>query len=152
MEKTPKILITTRMKACKHALQFANCLTGVIPNLHFYSRKNYDITTIIKFCKNREFTDIIVLNENRKVVNGMLLIHLPEGPTAYFKLSNVVLSEQIKGHGTPTSHFPEVILNNFNTRLGHTIGRMLGSMFPQKPQFLGRRVVTFHNQRDFIFF
>jgi len=82
----------------------------------------------------------------------MLLVHLPEGPTAYFKLSSVILPQEIKGHGTPTSHLPEVILNNFNTRLGHTIGRMLGALFPQQPQFKGRRVVTFHNQRDFIFF
>jgi hypothetical protein len=45
-----------------------------------------------------------------------------------------------------------VILNNFNTRLGHRVGRMLGSLFHQIPNFKGRRVVTFHNQRDFIFF
>lgn len=47
---------------------------------------------------------------------------------------------------------PEVILNNFNTRLGHSIGRLLASLFPHDPQFNGRQVVTFHNQRDFIFF
>lgn len=29
--------------------------------------------------------------------------------------------------------------------------RQLASLFPQAPQFRGRRVVTFHNQRDFIF-
>ena len=57
-----------------------------------------------------------------------------------------------KGHGTLTSHKPELILNNFTTRLGHTIGRMLASVFPHDPNFVGRRVVTFHNQRDFIFF
>jgi ribosome production factor 1 len=44
------------------------------------------------------------------------------------------------------------VLNNFNTRLGRRVGRMLGSLFHQEPQFRGRRVATFHNQRDFIFF
>ena len=29
---------------------------------------------------------------------------------------------------------------------------MLNSLFPQKADFEGRRVVTFHNQRDYIFF
>ena len=29
---------------------------------------------------------------------------------------------------------------------------MIQSLFPQAPNFGGRRVVTFHNQRDFIFF
>lgn len=84
--------------------------------------------------------------------DGLWLIHLPEGPTAYFKLSNFRQGRHIKGHGRPTSHKPEVILNHFTTRLGHTVGRMLAALFPQDPQFVGRRVVTFHNQRDFIFF
>jgi len=29
---------------------------------------------------------------------------------------------------------------------------MLASLFPQVPEFVGRQVATFHNQRDFIFF
>ena len=45
-----------------------------------------------------------------------------------------------------------MILNHFDTRLGRRTGRFLGSMFPHAPQFEGRQVVTFHNQRDFIFF
>lgn len=38
------------------------------------------------------------------------------------------------------------------TRLGHSVGRMLASLFHFEPQFKGRKVVTFHNQRDYIFF
>lgn len=29
---------------------------------------------------------------------------------------------------------------------------MIASLFPQDPNFRGRQVATFHNQRDFIFF
>lgn len=64
----------------------------------------------------------------------------------------VVLCGVLQGHGRPSSHRPELVLNNFNTRLGRRVGRMLGSLFHQEPQFRGRRVATFHNQRDFIFF
>ena len=32
------------------------------------------------------------------------------------------------------------------------MARMLAALFPHDPQFEGRRVVTFHNQRDYIFF
>jgi rRNA maturation protein Rpf1 len=39
----------------------------------------------------------------------------------------------------------------FGTRLGHRVGRFLGSIFPHNAQFQGRQVVTFHNQRDYIF-
>ena len=51
-----------------------------------------------------------------------------------------------------TPHRPEVILNNFQTRLGQAVSRMLASLFHYDPQFKGRRAVTFHNQRDYIFF
>ena len=43
-------------------------------------------------------------------------------------------------------------MKTFDTRLGQRIGRMFGAIFPQKPEFRGRCVVTFKNQRDFIFF
>ena len=55
-------------------------------------------------------------------------------------------------HGRASSHRPELILNNFGTRLGHRLGRMFASIFSQDPNFKGRRAVTFHNQRDYIFF
>jgi ribosome production factor 1 len=80
------------------------------------------------------------------------MVHLPNGPTAYFKLSSIKLSKEINGHGKVTAHKPELIMNNFQTRLGHTVGRFLASLFPQVPDFQGRQVATFHNQRDFIFF
>lgn len=122
--QTPKILITTSRFRC----------------------------TIVEYAKNQDFTFIIVVHTNRREPNGMLFINLPDGPTAHFNLSSLVLRKDIKNHGNPTSHQPELILNNFTTRLGHRIGRMIASVFPHDPNFRGRRAVTFHNQRDFIFF
>jgi ribosome production factor 1 len=43
-------------------------------------------------------------------------------------------------------------MKNFDTRLGQRLGRMLAAIFPQNPDFRGRNVITFHNQRDFMFF
>lgn len=40
-----------------------------------------------------------VFNEDRKQVNGLLLVHLPDGPTAQFRLSNLVLGVDIKVGG-----------------------------------------------------
>lgn len=42
-----------------------------------------------------------VFNEDRKQINGLLLVHLPDGPTARFRLSNLVLSDDIKVGGQP---------------------------------------------------
>jgi len=47
---------------------------------------------------------------------------------------------------------PELIFKNFNTKVGFRLSRGLNALFPKKVDITGRRVVTFHNQRDFIFF
>eukprot|EP00112_Aurelia_sp_Birch-Aquarium-sp1_P007402 Seg1806.7 transcript_id=Seg1806.7/GoldUCD/mRNA.D3Y31 product="Ribosome production factor 1" protein_id=Seg1806.7/GoldUCD/D3Y31 len=152
-ERIPKVLITTSDKTKSHeTLKFIDDLTTTIPNSEYLERKGMDIKKMIPKALEREFTDIIVVNEDRKKANALLVCHLPDGPTAHFKLTNVRLSKSIKNHGRVTSHRPELVLNNFNTRLGHSIGRLLAALFPYDPQFQGRRCITFHNQRDFIFF
>ena len=78
--------------------------------------------------------------------------HLPNGPTAYYRLSSIRYVREIKNRARFNNCRPEVIINNMTTRLGHTVGRMLASIFHYDPQFKGRKVVTFHNQRDYIFF
>uniref|UniRef100_A0A915C587 Brix domain-containing protein n=1 Tax=Parascaris univalens TaxID=6257 RepID=A0A915C587_PARUN len=112
----------------------------------------YAKVKVVKQAKQNEYTDVIVVHEDRKMPNGIVLCHLPEGPTAFFKINSLKFTKDIKRKGETTSHNPEVILNNFNTRLGHTVARMFACLFPHEPMFTGRRVVTFHNQRDYIFF
>jgi ribosome production factor 1 len=118
----------------------------------FIPRKGVHLKKIIKGAIERDFTDIIVVNEDKKKPTGLLVIHLPDGPTAHFSLKSIKYSKDIKNHGRQTTHHPEVILNTFHTRLGHQVGRMINALFPQSPEFTGRSAVTFHNQRDFIFF
>ncbi|KAJ9171614.1 hypothetical protein P3X46_014953 [Hevea brasiliensis] len=151
-ERTPKILITTcRFNSTRGPL-FISELLSVIPNAIYKKRGTYNLKDIVKYASNMEFTAIIDVHTNRREPDALLIICLPYGPTAHFKLSNLVLRKDIKNHGNPTNHKPELVLTNFTTRLGHRVGRLIQSLFPQEPNFRGRRVVTFHNQRDFIFF
>jgi ribosome production factor 1 len=150
--RPPNVLITTSYTCTKVMYKFIADMLEVFPAATYYKRKGYPLKKIVEYAKNREFTDLVVFNEDRKKINGMIVIHLPDGPTAFFRLSSLVLSTDIRGHGRATSHKPELVLNNFGTMLGHRIGRMFASLFCQDPMFKGRRVVTFHNQRDFIFF
>lgn len=60
--------------------------------------QGYALKKICEYATNRDYTDVIVLNEDRKSVNGLLLIHLPGGPTAHFKLSSLKLSKDIQVH------------------------------------------------------
>lgn len=152
-EKDPKILLTTNAHAHKQAYEYAAILVEIIPNTTFVKRKRqYSMKDMAKYCTHREFTHLIVINEDKKEVNGMTLIHLPEGPTFYFSIDSLVKRRQITGHGSPTDHIPELILNNFTTRLGKTVSRLFHSLFPHRPEFQGRQVITLHNQRDYIFF
>ncbi|KAK3602382.1 hypothetical protein CHS0354_026270 [Potamilus streckersoni] len=151
-ETIPKILITTCDRPGQRTNKFCKELKKVIPNSHLYYRRGLDLKKIIPQALSRDFTDLLVVNENRKIPNGLVISHLPDGPTVHFKMSGVRLTTELKRAGELTGHQPEIILNNFNTRLGHSVGRMLACLFPHDPEFHGRRVVTFHNQRDFIFF
>jgi len=151
--KTPKILLTTCAgRIDVDTLQLINELLDVFQNSEYYSRRNYNLKEIVDYAVKRDYTDILVVNEDRKTPNGITFVHLPEGPTFLFKLTSLQLRKDIEGSGRPTSHKPELILNNFNTRLGHSVGRMFASLFPHAPNFKGRRVITLHNQRDYIFF
>ena len=165
----PKILITTRPHPSQKIFYFIGDLQNLIPQLYYYPRKQYTLSQITQYAYNRHFTHLIVVSEKNKVCNGMIISHLgyrppnddgtPDrpplvGPTAYFKVSNVVTGSKIPHHGCRTSHRSEMNLHNFHhTRLGHRIGRLFASLFPIQhgPQFEGRQIVTFHNQRDYIF-
>ncbi|XP_057531823.1 uncharacterized protein LOC130809961 [Amaranthus tricolor] len=151
-ERVPKVLITTCRFNSTRGPEFIKELLQVIPNSSYRKRGTYDLKKIITYANKKDFTSLIVVHTNRREPDALLIIGLPDGPTAHFKLSKLVLRKDIKNHGNPTTHWPELVLNNFTTRLGCRIGRMIQSIFPQNPEFRGRRVVTFHNQRDYIFF
>ena len=63
-------------------------LNKCIPNSEVRQRKAVDLKKLIPEAIKREFTDILAVNEDRKIPNGLLLIHLPDGPTAHFKLTS----------------------------------------------------------------
>eukprot|EP01133_Synstelium_polycarpum_P013218 gene13218-15529_t len=150
--KPPRVAVTTNQQAAACCVNFAYLFEKILPDAEYFPRKKFDMKEIVKFCTNREYTDLIVVNEDKGEINGLIVCHLPNGPTAHFKVTSVTMPDKIPGGGDMTSHKAELIVNNFTTRLGHTIGRMFASMFPQDPNFKGRRVCTVHNQRDFIFF
>lgn len=149
----PKVLITFADNPVTKTRKFGLELSRIFPNALVKIRNKASVKKICKSAEREQFTDVVIINEDRRKPNGLLVIHLPNGPTAHFKLSNVKLTTDIKrDHKEITKHRPEVILTNFTTRLGLTVGRMMGALFHHDPEFRGRRAVTFHNQRDYIFF
>lgn len=152
---TPKILVTTSLNSTLH--NEARILTTLFPfstyiprSAHRYSHK-YSVREISAFAANRSYTTVVVLEEDLKRPSGLTIVHLPKGPTFHFSISNWLDVKKLPGHGRPTEHIPELILNNFRTPLGLLTAHLFRALFPVKPELQGRQVVTLHNQRDYIF-
>ena len=114
-------------------------------------RESLELETICRIASSKDFTHLIVLGEKKKKCNKMIISKLPEGPTAYFKVSSIMPSSDVPNRGAASNYTPELILNHFNTRLGRRTARLLASLYSQSPEIEGRQVVTLHNQRDYIF-
>lgn len=151
----PKILITTSLNSTLH--EEAELLCTLFPNSNYIRRSShryghkYSLREICKFSSNKDYTAVILLKEDLKKPTGLSIVHLPAGPTFHFSITNWIEGKKLPGHGNPTNHYPELLLNNFKTPLGLLTAKIFQTMFPPKPEFVGRQVVTLHNQRDYIF-
>ena len=150
--KDAKILLTTNLKPTRYSFEFLMDLKNSLPNSYYYPRKKYSLIQISKLALKRNFTHMIALNERNKKPFSLSICVLNTGPTFHFRLRKYIPSYKIFNKGNPTGHNPELILKNFNTAVGRRLARGLSSLYACNPEFKGRTVVTFHNQRDFIFF
>jgi ribosome production factor 1 len=154
---TPKILITTSINSNLHTE--ARILCTLFPNSHYVPRSShryghkFSVREISAFATARSYTSVLVLSEamHEKCPDGLTIVHLPAGPTFHFSIQNFLPPSVLPGHGNPTSHPPELILNNFRTPLGLLTATLFRTLYPSIPDLRGRQVVTLHNQRDFIF-
>ncbi|KAK3223797.1 hypothetical protein Dsin_010822 [Dipteronia sinensis] len=153
-ERDPKILLTTSRNPSAPLTQFVKELKIVFPNAQRMNRGGQVISEIIETCRAHDFTDVVLVHEHRGVPDGLIISHLPFGPTAYFGLLNVVTRHDIKDKkamGTMPEAYPHLILNNFKTKLGERTVNILKHLFPvPKPDT--KRIITFANQSDYISF
>ncbi|OKL61909.1 hypothetical protein UA08_02627 [Talaromyces atroroseus] len=151
----PKILITTGINSTLH--HEAKLLTSLFPNSVYIRRSahahahKFSVKEISKFASNRNFTAIVIVNEDQKKISGLDIVHLPQGPMFHFSVSNWIEGKKLPGHGTASEAYPELILNNFRSPLGMLTAHLFRSLWPAQPDLAGRQVVTIHNQRDYCF-
>ena len=50
------------------------------------------ISELVNTCRNHDFTDIVIVHEHRGEPDGLVICHLPYGPTAFFGIYNTVSS------------------------------------------------------------
>lgn len=148
----PRVCVTTSRDPSSRLKQFAKEIKLLIPNATRTNRGNSRVDELMEGCKQSEFTDVVIVQETRGEPDGLVICHLPLGPTAFFSLSNTVMRHDLDPPAAPMSEaYPHIILDNFETDLGKRVGNILKCLFPI-PRPDSKRVVTFSNDNDFISF
>jgi U3 small nucleolar ribonucleoprotein protein IMP4 len=148
----PRVCVTTSRDPSSRLKQFAKEVKLLIPNSTRINRGNNRVDELMDSCKSQEFSDVVIVQETRGEPDGLVITHLPVGPTAFFSLSGAVLRHDLDPPAAPMSEaYPHIILHNFNTDLGRRVGNILKCLFPI-PRPDAQRVVTLANNNDFISF
>uniref|UniRef100_A0A7S2J503 Brix domain-containing protein n=1 Tax=Haptolina brevifila TaxID=156173 RepID=A0A7S2J503_9EUKA len=147
----PKVLVTTSHDPSSKLTQFLKEMKLLLPNSERMNRGGNTVQQIVETCRADGFTDLVVLQEHRGVPDGIVVSHMPYGPTAYFGLHNVVMRHDIPECAPVSEAFPHLVLHNLTTRTGKRVGTILKNLFPV-PKADSRRVVSLINRDDFISF
>lgn len=155
--RMPKLLITHADEVSRRTGAFCRCLARTVPNAEFLRRRRVPLAKVVAAARTREFTAVMIIGEHNKKPCTALLTHLPRGPTYAFRLSSVRLPRELPRppeDDKPETVAPQVLCNRFHTRLGRRVARGLAALFPPGSAGVRKhaRVVTFHNQRDYVFF
>jgi len=149
--KDPKVMLTTSHDPSSRLKQFAKEFKLILPNSQRLNRGNYVLGQLVSACKANNVTDLVILHEHRGEPDGLIISHLPFGPTAYFSLSNTVMRHDIPNVGKMSEVFPHLIFDNFKSKLGIRVQSILKYIFPV-PKEDSKRVMTFANRDDYISF
>lgn len=103
--------------------QFVNLqeLRLLIPNSQRINRGGYELGQLIEACRTNGVTDLLIVQEHRGEPDGLIVSHLPYGPTAYFTISGTVMRHEVMGIGHCPQQYPHLIFHNFKTTLGKRV-------------------------------
>jgi len=147
----PKVCVTTSRDPSSRLRQFAKEMRLIFPGSQRINRGNHKLPELVEACRSNNFTDLVLFQEHRGEPVGMIVCHLPYGPTAHFSISNAVMRHDIDEKIPVSEAFPHLIFEGFESKLGQRIGSILKYLFPV-PKVDSKRVITFANDNDFISF
>nr|XP_002129644.1 U3 small nucleolar ribonucleoprotein protein IMP4-like [Ciona intestinalis] len=147
----PKIMVTTSRDPSSKLKQFAKEVKLIFPNSQRLNRGNHEMKALVAACRANDVTDFIILHEHRGNPDGLIISHLPYGPTAYFNISGCVMRHDIPDVGTMSEVYPHLIFHNFKSKLGERVKTILQALFPV-PKDESKRTISFINEDDFISF
>jgi U3 small nucleolar ribonucleoprotein protein IMP4 len=151
-EEDPKVLVTTSRDPSSRLAQFAKEIRLLIPNSQRVNRGGMVLAELVEAARSHAFSDLVILHEHRGEPDGLVVCHLPYGPTAFFGVSGAVLRHDIgqkKEVGTVSEQYPRLIFDRLSSPLGQRVATILKHLFPV-PKDDARRVVTFANREDHV--
>ncbi|KAL0230823.1 hypothetical protein PCE1_003200 [Barthelona sp. PCE] len=151
-DRTAKVLITLKQDASAKIRPFIRDFMFMFPHGEFIERETKTVEELQNYAIENDFTGILIFNDKDHEIVGLMHIHLPYGPTAYYRMSSCVCRKNIRNCGKPLTFPPEISVKNFSTRLGVRVGRMLRTLFPNAERRDARQIVMVKNQRDYMFF
>ena len=161
-ERMAKICVTTSRAPSTRLKKFAKELKHVFPNSTNVNRGNTTVTDLVEATRRAAFSDLVVVHETRGRPDGLVISHLPVGPTTYFTIANCVLRHDIpNAPNFSVDKPPHLIFHNFNSdkRLAQRIQTVLKCLFPvpnvsqaTSKASATSRIITFYNQDDSISF
>lgn len=143
--------LTTSRDPSSRLRAFAVEMKLVFPGSARINRGNTTTKELLDAARGADFTDVILLTETRGEPDGLVVSHLPYGPTVHFSLSGTVLRHDIEGRGTVSEAAPHLVFHNFGSTLGSRVRNVLQHLFPL-PKSESVRVMTFANDNDYISF
>ena len=99
----PRVCVTTSRDPSSRLKQFAKEMKLLIPNSVRVNRGNNRVDELMESCKSSEFSDVVIVQETRGEPDGLVVCHLPLGPTAFFTLSSAVLRHDLNPPAAPMS-------------------------------------------------
>ena len=151
-ERDPKVLVTTSRDPSSRLTAFSKEVRLVIPNATRVNRGGQVVADLVSSARAHDFTDIVVLHEHRGEPDGLVVCHLPHGPTVSFGVHNAVLRHDLgakKTVGTLSEAAPHLVFDGFTTALGTRVKTVLTHLFPP-PKPDAKRVITFANRADHV--
>jgi U3 small nucleolar ribonucleoprotein protein IMP4 len=144
--REPKVVITTSRDPSSRLTAFLKEMRLLIPNSERVNRGAYVVKDLVDLGRKHDVTDLIILHEHRGEPDGMIVCHLPYGPTAYFGLSKVVLRADLKHNKPPNMResAPHLVFHGFSSKMGHRVQTILKALFPVSSP-TSDRVMTFAN-------
>ena len=111
-EEDPRIMLTTSRNPSTRLTAFVKELKLVFPNCTRLNRGGQVVKEMVESCRSGGYSDIVIVHEHRGEPDGLVVCHLPFGPTAYFGLMNCVARHDIKDTalGTVSEAYPHLIL------------------------------------------